>query len=41
MNIGPNVKKLVIYKLTKDAIPANGNVEDGIKFLLDKNLVNK
>jgi len=39
--MGPNVKKLVIYKTSLDAIPKGGGVESGIKFLCDKELMVK
>ena len=32
----PNVKKLIIRKVSMDAIPKGGGLQDGIKFLLDK-----
>ena len=37
--MGPNVKKLVIYKISRDAIPDGGGVAAGIGFLSDKNRV--
>jgi hypothetical protein len=36
MNIGPNVKKLMIIKTSLVAIPKGGSVADGVKFLSDK-----
>lgn len=32
---GPNVKKLIIQKMSTDAIPADGGLADGLKFLSD------
>lgn len=34
--MGTNVKKLVIHKISRDAIPDGGGVADGIAFLSDK-----
>lgn len=31
--IGPNVKKLIIWKMSRDAIPPGGGFVDGIRFL--------
>lgn len=31
--MGPNVKKLIIRKMSVDAIPSNGGLADGLKFL--------
>lgn len=39
--IEPNVKKLIIYKMSLDAIPKGGGVTDGVKFLSNKNLMSK
>ena len=33
--MGPNFKRLVIHKVSLDAIPVGGNIGDGIKFLSD------
>lgn len=30
--LGPNLKKLISYKMAKDAIPDGGGLADGIKF---------
>ena len=32
MNLGPNVKRLVILKMSRDAIPDGGGLADGIEF---------
>lgn len=32
---GPNVKKLIIRKMSTDAIPDGGGLEDGMRFLSD------
>lgn len=37
--MGPNVKKLVIYKVSRDAIPDGGGVAAGIAFLSDKKMI--
>ena len=39
--IGPNVKKLIIHKISLDAIPPGGGVIDGLKFLTDKERISK
>jgi len=39
--MGPNVKKLIIHKMSLDAILKGGGVADGIKFLSDPALVKK
>jgi hypothetical protein len=39
--LGPNVKKLISYKTSLDAIPPGGGVNDGIKFLCNRELVIK
>lgn len=31
--MGPNVKRLVIMKMAREAIPPGGNFQDGINFL--------
>jgi hypothetical protein len=36
---GPNVKRLIVAKMSRDAIPAGGGVADGIKFLSDPTAV--
>ena len=33
MTLGPNVKKLAVYKMCVDVIPVGGGFIDGIKFL--------
>jgi hypothetical protein len=37
--LGPNVKKLIIRKMSVDAIPSGGGLADGIKFLTTKGAV--
>ena len=37
----PNVKKLVIHKVSLDAIPRGGGFADGVKFLSDKDRIIK
>jgi hypothetical protein len=39
--IGPNVKKLIIHKMSLDAIPPGGGVADGLKFFTDKERISK
>ena len=39
--IGPNVKKLIIHKMSLDAIPSGGGVADGLKFFMDKERISK
>jgi hypothetical protein len=39
--IGPNVKKLIIHKMSLDAIPSGGGVADGLKFFMDKEKISK
>lgn len=39
--MGPNVRKLIIHKMSLDAIPKGGGVADGIKFLSDRDLMSK
>jgi hypothetical protein len=41
MTWGPNTKKLVIHKVSLDAIPKGGGVADGIKFLSSRELISK
>lgn len=36
MKIGPNVKKLLILKMSKDAIPDGGGLAAGLNFLSSK-----
>ena len=36
MALGPNVRKLWAIKMATDAIPANGGLVDGLKFLSSK-----
>lgn len=36
--IGPNVKKLIIRKMSLDAIPPGGGFQDGIEFLASNRL---
>jgi len=40
-HIGTNVKKLIIHKMSLDAIPSGGGVADGLKFLTDKEKISK
>ena len=35
MNLGPNFKKLLIHKMSLDAVPAGGGVGSALKFLSD------
>lgn len=35
-----SVKKLIALKMSRDAIPKNGTIKDGLDFLLDKNRLN-
>lgn len=35
MQQGPNVKKLIVHKMSRDAIPPGGGIAEGIKFLSD------
>ena len=37
--MGPNVRKLVVEKMAKDAIPDGGGLADGIAFLSDKDRI--
>ncbi len=37
----PNIKKLIIYKMSLDAIPKGGGVKDGFMFLSSKELIAK
>ncbi len=39
--IGPNVKKLIIHKMSLDAIPSGGGVADGLKFFMDKERISR
>ena len=39
--IGPNVKKLIIYRISLAAIPKGGGVADGIHFLADNDKIKK
>jgi hypothetical protein len=39
--IGPNVKKLIFHKMSQEAIPKGGGVADGLKFLMDKERIQK
>lgn len=34
--MGPNVKRLAILKMSRDAIPPGGSIADGVRFLSDK-----
>jgi hypothetical protein len=34
--VGPNVKRLLIIKMSRDAIPDGGGFADGVKFLSSK-----
>lgn len=36
---GPNVKRLIIHKMSVDAIPPNGRLMDGVNFLRDPNKI--
>ena len=40
-SISPNVKKLIIYKMSLDAIPPGGGIADGLKFFTDKERISK
>ncbi len=33
--IGPNVKRLVVHRMSQQAVPAGGGLADGLKFLSD------
>lgn len=33
---GPNVKKLIVFKASRDAIPDGGGFADGMRFLTDQ-----
>lgn len=33
--MGPNVKKLIAYKMSRDAVPSGGGVADALGFLTD------
>lgn len=35
MKQGPNVRRLIVHKMSVDAIPAGGGLADGVKFLSD------
>ena len=39
--IGPNVKKLIIHKVSLDAIPSGGGVVAGLEFLSNKEKISK
>jgi hypothetical protein len=39
--MGPNVKKLIIRKMSKDAIPDGGGFEDGLAFLMNQDALTK
>jgi len=39
--IGPNVKRLIIYKMSIDAIPPGGGVKAGITFLSNPTAISK
>jgi len=39
--MGPNEKKLIFQKMSRDAIPSGGGVADGVRFLADSNRVKK
>lgn len=34
-NLGPNVKKLILHKMSLDAVPAGGGLAAGVAFLSD------
>jgi len=35
-SIGPNVRRLIAYRMSIDAVPHNGGLSDAIKFLSSK-----
>lgn len=35
MALGPNIKKLIIHRMSLEAIPAGSGLEAGVKFLSD------
>ncbi len=35
MTQGPNVKRLIVHKMSVDAVPSGGGVADAVKFLSD------
>ena len=37
--LGPNLKKLIIRKMSRDAIPVGGGFADGLNFLMTKGAV--
>jgi hypothetical protein len=37
--IGPNMKRLAIEKMSRDAIPDGGGIADGLRFLSDVNAI--
>lgn len=37
--MGPYVKRLIIHKMSHDAIPDGGGIADGLKFLSDKTAI--
>lgn len=37
--LGPNLKKLIIRKMSKDAIPDGGGFAEGVKFLTTKGAI--
>lgn len=39
--LGPNIKKLIIHKISLSAIPPGGGFADGVKFLSDKDRIIK
>lgn len=39
--LGPNVKKLIIHKVSLDAIPKGGGIKAGLEFLQDKERIIK
>ncbi len=39
MDKGPNFKKIVSMKMAMNAIPKGGNFMDGVRFLVDKDML--
>ena len=38
---GPNMKCLIVAKMSRDAIPEDGGIEAGLRFLLSAELIKK
>jgi hypothetical protein len=38
---GPNVKKLIILRMSTDVVPANGGIGDAVKFLMNIEAIKK